>query len=130
MPQYKYDPPFCNGEELELKTADEEKTIFVRSKACTITKLIAMVTEEVMCASTQSKIDVGISGDDDVYIDAFEIPDNSLVGTMIDLTSSLLITSLSASVPLIASVNQAALEGGSEKGKIKFIVETEVVVHT
>lgn len=130
MPQYKYDPPFCNGEELELKTADEEKYIYVRSKACTITKLIAQVTEAVMCANTQAKIDVGVLGDDDVYIDAFEIPDNALVGTMIDLTSSLLITGLSASVPLVGSVNQAALEGGSEQGKVKFIIETECQFHT
>ena len=130
MPRYKYDPPFCNAEELELKTADEEKFIFYRSKASTIKKLWAQVTEAVMCASTQSKIDVGIVGDDDCYIDAFEIPDNALVGTMVDLTSSLLLTAVSAGSMLVASVNQAALEGGSEQGKCKFVIEVEVENHT
>lgn len=118
---------YSNGQFIDLPTLDDEQVIFYCSEAVTLTKLLCLVVNEnIMCETTAALIDVGIDGDDSAYIAAFAPPDNSLIGTMIDMTSSLVITAVSAGAKIVASVNTAGVEGGSQTGQLTFHIEAQL----
>lgn len=115
----------CTGQYIDLPTLNSEQVIFYCSEAVTITKLVAVcVNEAIACDTIQAVIDVGIDGDDDAYVAAFEPTDDALQGTIIDMTASLLLDgAVSAGTKIVASVKTAGTDGSSVLGQVIFIVE-------
>jgi hypothetical protein len=115
---------YNSGQYIDLPAVNDEQVIFYCSEAVTLTKLLCTaVNEAIACDTIQAQIDVGIDGDDNAYIAAFEPTDNALEGTMIDMTASLLTTSVSAGTKLVASVKTAGTDSVSATGQLIFHVE-------
>lgn len=115
---------YNSGQYIDLPTVNDEQVIFYCSEAVTLTKLLCIaVNEAIACDTIQALVDVGIDGDDDAYVSAFEPTDNALIGTMIDMTASLITTSVSAGTKLVASVKTAGTDGSSVLGQLTFHIE-------
>ena len=115
------------GQYIDLPTGADEQVIFSCSEAVTLTKLLCVcVNEAIACNNVAALIDVGIDGDDDAYIAGFAPTDDALEGTMIDMTSSLVITAVSAGTKIVASVKTAGTETSTAYGQLTFHVEAQL----
>jgi len=115
---------YNSGQYIDLPTVNDEQVIFYCSEAVTLTKLLCVaVNEAIACDTVQALVDVGIDGDDNAYISAFEPTDDALEGTIIDMTASLLTTAVSAGTKLVASVKTAGTDSVSVLGQLTFHIE-------
>jgi len=115
---------YNSGQYIDLPTVNDEQVIFYCSEAVTLTKILGVVVNEaIACDTVQAQIDVGIDGDDNAYIAAFEPTDDALIGTMIDMTASLLQTSVSAATKLVVSVKTAGTDSVSPTGQYMIHIE-------
>ena len=130
MAQY-YVFSFCNGLYVDSPVANDEVVAFKYSQSGVINKMyLICVNEAVACDSQQIKLDVGISGDDDTFISDYEPADNSLEGTILDITSALLTTVYTAGTEIVLSVSQAGTDGSTAMGQFSLVVELKVATTT